>query len=68
MLKDKSDERLIRIQEVKEMTGLSRSYIYALAAKGKFPRSLSLVPNGQSVAWIHSEVSEWIDTRIKERK
>lgn len=67
MLKDKSDERLIRIQEVKEITGLSRSYIYALSAKGDFPKSLSLVPGGSSVAWIYSEVNEWIEGRINNR-
>ena len=59
--------RLIRIRDVMELTGLSRSYVYALAADGRFPRSISLVPGGTSRAWVYSEVQDWLDERIAER-
>ena len=59
--------KLIRIRSVIELTGLSKSYIYSLAEKGFFPKSIQLVPGGTSVAWVESEIKEWIDSRIQER-
>jgi prophage regulatory protein len=59
--------KLIRIKSVIELTGLSKSYIYALANKGLFPQSIQLVPGGTSVAWVKSEVLAWIDSRIQSR-
>ena len=59
--------RLIRIREVMDLTGLSRSYIYALAADGRFVKSISLVPGGTSRAWVFAEVQDWLDQRIADR-
>jgi prophage regulatory protein len=46
---------------------LSKSYIYDLSNKGIFPKSIQLVPGGTSVAWIESEIQNWIDSRIQSR-
>jgi prophage regulatory protein len=54
---------LIRLPDVKRLTGLSRSSIYALAARGEFPRPISL--GRRSVAWVASEISQWISDRIR---
>jgi prophage regulatory protein len=54
---------LLRLPQVKERTGLSRSAIYARVAQGDFPEPVSLGP--RSVAWIDSEISLWIQTRIR---
>ena len=62
-----SSNRLIRIREVMNLTGLSRSYIYALAEDGRFVKSISLVPGGTSRAWVFSEVLNWLEERIAER-
>lgn len=62
-----NDARLIRIKQVQAMTGLSRSYIYSLATIGKFPKSIPLVPGGTSVAFVESEIQDWINQRIKAR-
>jgi prophage regulatory protein len=59
--------KLIRIRSVINLTGLSKSYIYDLCKKGLFPKSIQLVPGGTSVAWVESEINEWIDSRIQER-
>ncbi len=59
--------RLIRLSEVRDLTGLSRSYIYALAAEGRFPKSVPLVPGGTSRAWIEAEVLDFIQERIADR-
>jgi prophage regulatory protein len=62
-----NETRLIRIGQVMSLTGLSRSYIYALSGEGRFPKSISLVPGGTSRAWVESEISGWINQRIKAR-
>jgi len=59
--------KLIRIKSVIALTGLSKSYIYDLCKKGLFPKSIQLVPGGTSVAWVKSEIMDWIDSRIQER-
>ena len=59
--------RLIRIKDVLNLTGLSRSYVYQLCKEGLFPKSLTLIPGGISVAWVEQEILEWIDQRISER-
>ena len=67
---DKNTDRtgkLIRIKAVTDLSSLSQSYIYALCAKGLFPKSIQLVPGGTSVAWLESEVLAWIESRIEER-
>jgi prophage regulatory protein len=59
--------KLIRIRSVLELTGLSKSYTYELCSKGLFPQSVQLVKGGTSVAWVKSEVIDWIDSRIQSR-
>jgi len=60
-------EKLLRIKQVQQITGLSKSYIYQLCSQNKFPKSIQLVDGGSSVAWVHSEILEWIDSRITAR-
>jgi prophage regulatory protein len=57
---------LIRRKDVERLTGLSRSRIYDLMSKGKFPKPVSL--GAKSVAWLETEAREWIAARIAERK
>ena len=59
--------KLIRIRSVIELTGLSKSYIYDLCNRGLFPRKIRLVPGGSSVAWVESEVADFIANRIHAR-
>ncbi len=60
-------DKLVRIKTVVELTGLSKSYIYDLSRKGLFPKCVSLVPGGTSVAWVEREVSDWVKQRITSR-
>lgn len=57
--------RLIRFGEVLRRTGVSRPRIYALIAEGRFPKQVRLGP--LSVAFVESEVDEWISSRIADR-
>ena len=59
--------RIIKLPEVKHLSGLGRSSIYRMVAEGKFPASVSL-GGGRSVGWVESEVVGWITERIQERK
>lgn len=59
-------QNLIRIDEVKARTGLSRSSIYAFMNKGHFPKSVHIT--GISVAWVEHEVDEWIAVRISQSR
>ncbi|WP_083825560.1 helix-turn-helix transcriptional regulator [Citromicrobium sp. JLT1363] len=55
--------RLIRLQEVLSKTGLSRSRLYA---DSSFPQRVRLGRRG--VAWVESEVEDWIAQRIADRE
>ena len=60
-----STNQLLRLPEVKNRTGASRSTIYALEALGRFPQHVNL--GVRCTAWVASEVDEWISARIAER-
>jgi prophage regulatory protein len=53
-----TDERLLRLRDVKEKTGLGSSTIYRRIADGTFPVPRSLGPN--TVRWLQSEIDAWI--------
>ncbi len=54
--------RIVRLKEVQRMTGLSRSTIYALIAKGTFPKQIRLT-GARSVGWHEHIVIQWIESR-----
>ena len=64
--KQTENQRLIRRKEVQAKTGLCTSSIYALMKKGDFPQSLQI--SIRRVAWIESEVDQWISDRIASHK
>jgi prophage regulatory protein len=49
--------RLITLAKVVELTSLSKSTLYALAARGEFPSPRKA---GGASRWIESEVDAWI--------
>ena len=58
--------RLIKLKEVMQKTSLGHSSIYKFIAEGTFPKQVFL--GARSVAWVESEVDEWILDRIKSRR
>lgn len=60
--KPQRTDRLLRLDEVKRYTGLSTSSIYRLLSAKCFPIQIPL--GARSVAWVESEVLEWMATRI----
>ena len=55
-------ERLLRLPEVKNLTGLSKSSIYARIAEGLFPRQISL--GARTVVWVESDIQNWIAEQV----
>ena len=56
------DVVLLRRNEVERITGISRARIYTLMKTNSFPGAIHL--GNRSVAWISSEIQEWIASRI----
>ena len=54
---------ILRLNDVKSRTGLSRSTIYARMREGNFPKAISL--GGRSVGWVEAEINDWISARIQ---
>ena len=54
-------EKHLRRHAVEEITGLSRTTIYAMMARGDFPRPKKIT--GKSVAWPESAIAEWLASR-----
>lgn len=56
-------QTIIRLPQVKQRTGLSRSTIYSLIKGGHFKAPISL--GARAVGWLESDVSEFIEARVK---
>ncbi|MFN1149397.1 helix-turn-helix transcriptional regulator [Serratia liquefaciens] len=59
-------QSLIRLPEVKRRTGYSKAWIYRLMSQGKFPASVKI--GSRAIAFIESEVDEWIGQRIADSR
>ena len=53
--------RFLRRADVEELTGLSRSTIYASMEAGEFPRPVRI--GRRAVAWRQEDIQEWADSR-----
>jgi len=62
MTQNFSNTRIIRLPEVKSLTGLGRSNIYSRMKDGTFPKHIHL--GERSVGWVESEVRAWIGEQI----
>lgn len=57
--------KLLKLKQVIDCTGLARSTIYKFMDESMFPKQVSL--GGRNVAWLESEVHEWILDKIEKR-
>ena len=51
-----------RLPEVKAVTGLSKTSLYALIREKSFPAPVRLGP--RAVAWVRSEIRQWAAERV----
>ncbi len=60
-----SDMKLLRLPQVLEMVGLSRSTVYQKIARSEFPKPVPL--SRSAVGFVSGEIHEWMAARIAER-
>lgn len=56
------NHKLLRLRQVKETTGLSKSTIYARISEGTFPKQVPLGP--RLVVWVESDIQNWIAAQV----
>jgi prophage regulatory protein len=55
-------QKLLRLPQVKQATGLSKSTIYARIAEGTFPRQIPIGP--RLVVWVDADIQNWISDQV----
>jgi len=55
-------EKLLRLPQVKSITGLSKSTIYARISECTFPKQIPLGP--RLVVWLESDIQKWISEQV----
>jgi prophage regulatory protein len=56
-------QRILRRRDVENLTGLSRSTLYAMMATGNFPSPIKL--GKRAVGWQDEDLTKWIASRPK---
>lgn len=59
-------QNLIRLNEVQRRTGYSKAWIYRLMSQKRFPTSVKI--GTRAIAFVESEIDEWINDRIEESR
>lgn len=59
-------QSLILLSEVQRRTGYSKAWIYRLLKESRFPKSVKI--GSRSIAFVESEIDEWIGQRIAESR
>jgi prophage regulatory protein len=58
--------RILRLPNVLDRTGLSRSTVYQWVSEGRFPKPVSL--GARAVGWVESDIEEWISRQIEDSR
>ncbi|MCT4713216.1 AlpA family transcriptional regulator [Enterobacteriaceae bacterium H11S18] len=59
-------QSFIRLSEVQRRTGYSKAWIYRLMSQKRFPTSVKI--GTRAIAFVESEIDEWINIRIEESR
>jgi prophage regulatory protein len=59
-------QSFIRLSEVQRRTGYSKAWIYRLMSQQRFPAAVKI--GSRSIAFVESEIDEWINQRIAESR
>jgi len=57
------NQNILRMPQLVNKTGLSKSSIYQLIRSGVFPKPINLTGSGRAVGWHESEIDEWLANR-----
>ena len=58
-------EKFIMLPQVREIVSYSASHLWRLERAGQFPKRVRL--GGNRVAWVQSEVSAWVESKLASR-
>ena len=58
-----SNEKFLRLSEVKRKTSLSKTTIYDWIKKGKFPKMIHL--GERCSVWTESSINEWMERQVE---
>lgn len=58
-------EKFIMLPQVREIVPYSASHLWRLERAGQFPKRVRL--GGNRVAWLQSEVSAWVESKLASR-
>jgi prophage regulatory protein len=58
--------RILRMPEVQNRTGLSRTTLYLLTQKNQFPKNCQL--GSRAVGWLEADITKWINDRAAASK
>jgi prophage regulatory protein len=56
-------DRLLRLPQVEQLTGLRRSALYQRITAGTFPRQVKI--GARACAWSENAVREWVNQQIR---
>lgn len=59
------NDKLIDMEFITKLTGLTDKWFYQLIKNGKFPKPIKL---GRSSRWLESEVEAWLQQRITDSR
>lgn len=57
--------KILRISEVRKITGLGRSTLYDMISAGCFPRQVRI--GKRAVGWLEPEIETWVGSKVSER-
>ncbi|EJG0618029.1 AlpA family transcriptional regulator [Vibrio parahaemolyticus] len=57
--------KFLRLKDVIEKTGLSKSAIYSKIKEREFPASVPI--GSRTVAWLEADVEQWLEWRVQVR-
>ena len=55
--------KILRMPEVKQRIGLSRSLIYLMVGRGEFPRPIKI--GARASGWVEAEIDAWLAERLR---
>ncbi len=59
------NNKILRLKQVVELTGTSKTTIYRWIKANQFPKPINL--SHASVGWLEADINEWVQSKIEAR-
>ncbi|MBK2024772.1 helix-turn-helix transcriptional regulator [Francisella philomiragia] len=57
--------KILRLNQVVEITGTSKTTIYRWINANQFPKPINL--SSSSVGWLEADINDWIQSKVESR-